>query len=95
MKMREAYDYVKLKPVWGLLILSVAWIVHQQGWPAPAFDSMVVKATAVFMGSLIGLLVDATHYRLWPPQSTDPDYENRRRRQYFIIAGMLAMALSV
>ena len=89
-------DKIKLKPVWALLVACIAYMFLRQGWDAlVAIDAMVIKATAVSIGALVGLMVDARHFYMWPPKSEDPDYENRRRRVYFIIAGMLAMALSV
>lgn len=86
---------IKLKHVWILALISTAYIIGRQGWPSPAIDDLIVKMTVVWYGTLLGLGIDATHFWRWKPSSQDQDYENRRRRAAFLIAGMLALALAV
>lgn len=96
MNSRRMFEKIKLKPVWYLLFACIGYMFLRRGTDAMvAVDAMVIKSTAVFIGALVGLLVDSVHFYLWPPTSADKDYENRRRRVVLIGVGMLAMALSV
>jgi peptidoglycan/LPS O-acetylase OafA/YrhL len=94
-RLRDLWDAVKLKHVWFLTALVVVYLIWRQGLPSPALDNLILKLAAIWVGALAGMCIDAVHFREWPPKTGNVDYENRRRRAAFIIAGMLAGALSV
>lgn len=84
---------VKLKHAWIGTLLIFGYILARQGWPSPAFETIMVGVAKIWSGMLLGLAADAVHFYLWKPSTQDLDYENRRRRAAFLLVGMLAGAL--
>ena len=84
---------IKLKHVWVLTVLILAYIISQQGWPSPAIEKLMVDASQVWMGALIGFGIDSVHFGRWKPKSNDPTPFNQARRAGLIIAGMVAFSL--
>lgn len=84
---------IKLKHVWVLTTICIAYILWRQGWPSPALESIMLKAIHVWMGALIGFGIDTVHFYFDKPRSIDATPQNQYRRTAFMVAGMLAASL--
>ena len=92
MRLLDIYGGIKLKHVWVLTILILAYIA----WREPlALESLLMKMAALWIGALMGYGLDRVHFYFAKPTSHEDENSNRDmwRRTVFICVGMLAASL--